>query len=264
MDLVTVRRAGRALHLELSGAATRNALDRDMAEALLGRVREANADSGCDVLVFRSALRSGFSVGPDLEGLRSCVGTPEGQEALGEVVAVLNQIVLAIDRSPKITVAAFHGYAFGGGLNVFLACDYRIAVEGTVFVESFLHMGVTPDLSASWFLPRLIGRARTLELLLTGRLFGAGEARSWGLLHETVPRRSDLGPRLEALAVSFLAADVTRIARTRRLLAAAETSSLEEQLARERLDLLRCFADPGVEARLDEIASRGHLERTGS
>ena len=73
---------------------------------------------------------------------------------------------MEIYQSPKITVAAVHGFAYGGGLNIMLACDYRLTVHNAKFIENFLYMGVTPDLSSSYFLTRLIGITKTTELII--------------------------------------------------------------------------------------------------
>jgi 2-(1,2-epoxy-1,2-dihydrophenyl)acetyl-CoA isomerase len=244
---------GGVRYIELAHVQSRNALDDVMAAELLAAIREANADSSCGIVVFRSTLRNCFSTGPSLEGLIQCVGTPEGSERLDPVIQRLNEVILEIHGSPKVTAAAIHGYAFGGGLNLFLACDYRIAVESTVCIENFLYMGVTPDLGASYFLPRLIGSTRTLELLLSGRTFTAREAAGWGMFTEVVDRRAALAPRIEALGEKLARADLTRIPALKQLLRASESAPLASHLAEERHALVRCCAESTVRERLEAL-----------
>lgn len=96
--------------------------------------------------------------------------------------------VRAIISMDKPVIAALHGDAVGGGFGLAMACDIRIAAEGIRLGAPFTRIGLAGcDMSAGWFLPRLVGLGAATELMYTGRLVGAQEALAMGLLHRVVP-----------------------------------------------------------------------------
>jgi enoyl-CoA hydratase/carnithine racemase len=249
-------------YLELDSPQTRNCLDRQMAADLLQAVRQANEDPACRAIVFLSSSRAFFSSGPELEGLIELSVRPDGAELLDSVVEEFNQIILAIYESPKLTIAGIHGYAYGGGLNIMLACDYRIAEEKTKCIENFHYMGVTPDLSASYFLPRYIGLSRTMELLLTGRMFTAREVADWGLFHEVVGKRSVMLERIEQLCRQILQGEGRNLLRMKELLRSSFYFTLEEHLAKEKRYLTDCFQYPEITDRLKNVGNLSFISGT--
>jgi enoyl-CoA hydratase/carnithine racemase len=93
-----------------------------------------------------------------------------------------------IHRCPKPVIAAVNGPAMGGGFSLALACDVRFASTSASFGARFIKMGVSAcDMGTSYFLPRLVGASRAAELMLTGRIFAAAEAREMGLVLDVVP-----------------------------------------------------------------------------
>ncbi|PWK07431.1 enoyl-CoA hydratase/isomerase family protein [Tumebacillus permanentifrigoris] len=253
MSLVNIRNAGAVRYVELDDQEKKNALDPLMADALLAAMEQVHADPECKIIVFTSTGRNYFSIGPDLEGMIELASREDGVQDLERVAAKLNAFIMAIHTSPKITIAALHGYAFGGGLNVFLACDYRIAEAKTKFIEKFYYMGITPDLSSSYFLPRLIGQTRTKDLLLTGRMFTAREAADWGLFQEVIDKRSEMMARVEALCNQFLTGGTDTIVGMKALL--NRDDGLAEHLELEKTWLCERFRDPSVRERLMNIRS---------
>lgn len=252
-EIVRTRIEGSIFYIELNHPATRNSLDEAMAARLLQAIRAANANKRCTIIVFLSALRSCFSVGPSLAGLTELSLHPEGPALLGNVVDVLNEIVLEIYDSPKLTIAGLHGCAYGGGLNIMLACDYRLAEEKTKLIENFHYMGFTPDLGASYFLPRCIGQSRCMGLLVTGRLFTAGEVADWGLFHEVVEKKSGLLDRIDALCSRFLTGEVRNVERMKELLRSSAGASLEDHLEKEKRYLTDCLRYPEITERLKQV-----------
>ncbi|WP_059048993.1 enoyl-CoA hydratase/isomerase family protein [Paenibacillus senegalimassiliensis] len=252
-EIVRTRIAGSIFYIELNHPATRNSLEKEMATQLLQAIRAASANPKCAIIVFLSTLRSCFSVGPSLAGLTELSLHPQGAALLGDVVDVLNQIVMEIYHSPKLTVAGIHGCAYGGGLNIMLACDYRLAEEKTKLIENFHYMGFTPDLGASYFLPRCIGQSRCMDLLVTGRLFTAREVADWGLFHEVVEKRSGLLERIDALCSRFLTGEVRNVERMKELLHTSADTSLEEHLEKEKRYLTDCLRYPEITQRLKQV-----------
>ncbi len=100
---------------------------------------------------------------------------------------VVNGVILNIHRMPKPVIAAVNGAAVGGGCNLALACDIILASDKARFGEAFINLGLQPDYGGTFFLPRLVGTAKALELMLTGRLFDAQEAEKMGMVNQIVP-----------------------------------------------------------------------------
>lgn len=128
-------------------------------------------------------------------GRRFCAGADQAEmverdpQAWEPIVRRYLDPVRAIVAMDKPVVAALHGDAVGGGLGLALACDFRIAAEGIRLGAPFTPIGLAGcDMSAGWFLPRLVGLGTATELMFTGRLVEAREAREIGLVHRVVPK----------------------------------------------------------------------------
>lgn len=260
MSLVEIRKEGSVFHIELNYPEKKNGLDFSMAEALLAAVTQAERDPACRIMVFSSKGRAYFSAGPDLEGLIECAKSKEGARMLDEIISRLNRLILMINGSAKVTIAAIHGYAYGGGFNIMLPCDFRFAEAKTKFIENFYYMGVTPDLGSSYFLPRLIGWTRTKELLLTGRLFTAREAEEWGLFTEVVEKRAEMMKRVETLCERVLSGDAETLPGMKELFSRSFHTELAEHLDREKTLLIDSLLKPSTVHRLEKIKKRSWLE----
>jgi 2-(1,2-epoxy-1,2-dihydrophenyl)acetyl-CoA isomerase len=129
-------------------------------------------------------------------------------------------------------VAAVHGSAAGAGLGLVGASDLVVAGESTKFVMAYTGVGLTPDGSSSWFVPRLVGLRRALELTLTNRVLSAAEALEWGLITSVVPD-DDVKTEATALAERVAAGPREAQAAAKRLLHTSLEETLETHLARE-------------------------------
>ena len=128
-------------------------------------------------------------------GRRFCAGADQAEmierdsQAWEPIVRRYLDPVRAIVAMDKPVIAALHGDAVGGGLGLALACDFRIAAEGIRLGAPFTPIGLAGcDMSAGWFLPRLVGLGMATDLMFTGRLVEADEAREIGLVHRVVPK----------------------------------------------------------------------------
>ena len=144
-------------------------------------------------------------------------------------------------RLPKPIVAAINGVAAGSGMSLAMACDWRIAADKAAFLQAFVSIGLVPDSGSTWFLPRLIGRQRALDLMRVGpqgrgdqsARMGAGESsRSPERLLEEASR----------LATHYASAATCAIGHIKRNLDYAESHSLEETLAVEAVSQAECGA----------------------
>jgi enoyl-CoA hydratase/carnithine racemase len=163
----------------------RNILSVPMVEALEKYLDECNTDPEIRVVVLRGAGKA-FSAGGNLNAMKERVDTGNAK-AYGEGVGKLGKAAVKIRHLRKPVIASIHGAAAGGGLNLALACDFRVVAQETKLVFSFANIGLIPDLGGPLPLLRSIGVARTTELLMTGRMFSAAEALDWGLINEVVP-----------------------------------------------------------------------------
>src|SRR5438067_3841800 len=143
---------------------------------------EKNVPKG---LVLRSAKPSGFIAGADIGEFRGLTDAAVVEEHLSEAHAVVDRF----DRLGAPTVVAIHGYCLGGGLEIALACDYRIAVEDARLGFPEVMLGLHPGLGGTVRLPRLINPLEAMSMMLTGRNVRDRRAKSIGLVDAVVPER---------------------------------------------------------------------------
>ena len=166
-----------------------NAMTTELVEGLHQALNEVKADGEARVVILTGAGR-GFCSGLDLGGYGEAPDAP-AQGSVQAGFAVQRHIASLIPhlRSlPQPVIAAVNGPATGGGFALVLGSDIRIAASTARFNAAFVRIGLSAcDIGTSWLLPRLIGAARAQELMLTGRLFDAEEARVIGLVTDVVP-----------------------------------------------------------------------------
>lgn len=165
-------------------------------EALISDLRQCfeslNNDRSTRVAIL-TGNGKGFCAGADLKNDTARPGSIPGTDGMGQLgytykfQEYLAQLMLAIHECDKPVIAAVNGVAVGGGLALTLACDIRIASTAAKFGSVFIKTGLSScDVGTSYFLPRLIGASDAAELMLTGRIFDADEARSLRLTSQTV------------------------------------------------------------------------------
>jgi 2-(1,2-epoxy-1,2-dihydrophenyl)acetyl-CoA isomerase len=141
-------------------------------------------------------------------------------------------LALRLRSMPVPVVCAVNGVAAGAGANFALGCDLVVASEKASFIQAFARIGLVPDCGGSWLLPRLVGRARALELALLGDKLGAAQARDWGLIARCVPDEL-LAAEAMGLAQRLAALPIQALARTRALLDEAMALDYDQALRRE-------------------------------
>ena len=150
-------------------------------DAILQKL-ESNPPRG---VVIRSAKRSGFIAGADITQFRGVKDVIQIETLITRGHAVLDRL----DRLPTVTVAVIHGYCLGGGLELALACDYRIAVDDASFGFPEVQLGLHPGLGGTVRLPRLINPTQAMTMMLTGRSERARRARRLGLVDAVTQER---------------------------------------------------------------------------
>jgi 2-(1,2-epoxy-1,2-dihydrophenyl)acetyl-CoA isomerase len=204
-----------------------NAFGGTMREALLAALRAADRDPACRVVVITGAGRA-FCAGGDVEYM-SGLQRDGKVEDFQKLLQAGGDIVTEIAAMAKPVIASVNGVAAGAGCNLALACDYRIASETAKLGETFVRIGLHPDWGGTWFLPRLVGPSRALEILMTGRMVDAAEALAIGMVDRVVPA-AGLGAQTLALASAIAQGPPLAIAGIKRALAAARTNTLRAQV----------------------------------
>jgi 2-(1,2-epoxy-1,2-dihydrophenyl)acetyl-CoA isomerase len=225
MAEVETSRDGGVLTITLNRPEVLNAFNGAMHRAMQDAYKKARVGE-VRVVVVTGAGR-GFCVGQDLTEFRESAG-----DIAHRLRSTYHRTILGLRSLEKPVIAAVNGAAAGAGLSLALACDLRLAADSATFVPAFINIGLVPDSGGSYFAARLLGYARALEWLASGRRLTAAEAHAWGLVSEVV-EADRLAERAAALAAELAALPTRGVALTKRLLDHAQTATLEEQLERE-------------------------------
>ena len=231
-----------------------NAFNEAMHERLMAALMASEADEGCRALLLTGAGR-GFCAGQDLSDRVMEPGqTPDLARTIERFY---NPLVRKLQALRMPVICAVNGVAAGAGTNVALACDIVLAARSARFVQAFARIGLVPDSGGTWFLPRLVGRARARGLALLAEPLTADQAVSWGLIWKAVDD-SELMHEAHALAAHLAMQPTFGLALTKQALDAAETNTLDAQLDLERDLQARAGRTPdyaeGVRAFLEKRA----------
>ena len=220
-----------------------NAGDAAWVRDLNAIVRRLAAEPDVRVVVLRGAGRT-FCTGVDLKALAG------GSFGLDDFVAWEDAMV-AIERMDKLFVAGIHGYCLGGGLQLTLVCDYRLATDDAVLGLPAVKECLIPSL-ALYRLPRLIGAARASELILLGEPITAREAERFGLVNRVVPA-AEFPAALDALVARFLALPQASVSASKRLTARAFDLDLETFRRAMETEFKQCLASDDHRRAMDAI-----------
>jgi 2-(1,2-epoxy-1,2-dihydrophenyl)acetyl-CoA isomerase len=209
-----------------------NALTVKVAEDFKTAVSDA-LKAGARAIVLTGAGRA-FCAGGDLREMQELAGRAGRAEAFfDEPLRILNEAILLIRQTPLPFIAAVNGVASGGGCNLALACDLVVAAESAKFNQAFIKIGLTPDCGGTFILPRLIGWKRAAELMFSGDMVSAQQAKEMGLVNEVVPD-DELMEFVGNMAGRLAAAPTAAIGRIKQMLDASATNDFAAQLDLER------------------------------
>jgi len=182
-----IQREGRVVLARLNRPEKKNAQSEEMLESLCQALRDANADPGVSCFVLTGA-GDAFCSGGDL-GRRANDpngGAPTPLERMDRLHGITHNVARAVEEFEKPLIAAINGAAVGAGMDMALMCDIRFAGRSARLSEGYVRVGLLPGNGGCYFLPRIVGIARALELLWTGDFVSAEEALELGLVSRVV------------------------------------------------------------------------------
>ena len=222
-------RLGAVARITLNRPDAANALDETVARELMQAAIRISEDRSIRAVILTGAGRM-FCAGGDLKAFAR-------QEArlpahLKELAGVLHLAISRFARMEAPVIAAVNGAAGGAGLSLCLFADLVIAAESAKFTLAYTRAGLSPDGGSTFFLPRIVGVRRALELALTNRTLSAAEARDWGIVTRVVPD-AELRTAVDALARELAAGPTLAIGGAKRLFHQSTWESLETQMELE-------------------------------
>lgn len=223
-DTIDFTLIGNVAKIALNRPKVYNSFNREMALALQARLEECKNNPEIRA-VYLTGNGKAFCAGQDL-GEVVGENAPDLTKILNEH---LNPIVRLIRNLDKPVICAVNGVAAGAGANMALACDITFAAERVSFIQAFSKIGLIPDMSGTYNLPRLIGMQRATALMMTGDKLSASEAEKIGMIYKAVPNE-ELENVAFALAEKLSKMPTAALGMTKRALNASLSNSLEEQL----------------------------------
>jgi 2-(1,2-epoxy-1,2-dihydrophenyl)acetyl-CoA isomerase len=228
-ETLTLARADGVATLTLNRPEAFNALNIALGRDLFHAVLEVDDDPSVRAVVITGAGKA-FCAGGDVKGFA------DNLDRIGalikELTTYLHGAVSRLCRADKPVIMAINGVAAGGGMSLALAGDVVLAAESARFTMAYSRIAATPDGSSSYFLPRLIGLRRAMELYFTNRVLSAREAQEWGLVTRVVPD-GELDAAARTLARELAQGPTKAFGGAKRLFHQSTWESLETQMELE-------------------------------
>lgn len=214
-----------------------NALNEQAFNEFIEALSDMDRDSEISVVVITGAGRA-FSAGLDLDEARS--GPRESALQVVPIQGSVAWIPHIMRNMKQPIIASINGPAVGAGFTIALACDIRIASEEAQMSAPFVRVGLIPELGSTYYLPRLIGVAKACELVFTGKMIGAKEAKEIGLVNEVVAK-DELEAATYKMATEIAQAAPIPLQLAKKALYQGLDSDLVTQIQFEQLGQSTCF-----------------------
>lgn len=244
-DTVLLQREGRVAVLTVNRPDKLNALNDQVREDLLACLAEVEADAGLGVVVITGAGEKSFIAGADIAEFA-------GRSPFDQRHAMRSPRIFDVMASfPKPVIAMINGFCLGGGCELAMSCDMRIAADTARFGQPEIKLGLIPGGGGTQRLPRLVGLGNAMRLILTGDMIGAAEAREIGLVDQVVPA-AELRAKTLELAAKIAAFSPLTVRVAKEAIRASEKLAIEDGITYERDLFCLCFStadkQEGVEA----------------
>jgi 2-(1,2-epoxy-1,2-dihydrophenyl)acetyl-CoA isomerase len=224
-----LEKAAQVATITLNRPEALNALDLALGRELFHAALDVDEDPGVRCVVITGAGKA-FCAGGDVKGFAD--NLPRIGVLIKELTTYLHGAVSRLCRSDKPVIMAVNGVAAGGGFSFALSGDLVVAAESARFTMAYSRIAATPDGSSSYFLPRLIGLRRAMELYVSNRVLSAREAFEWGLVTRVVPD-AEFKTAVGALARELAQGPTKAFGAAKRLLHQSTWESLETQMELE-------------------------------
>ncbi|MFQ5890604.1 MAG: enoyl-CoA hydratase/isomerase family protein [Gemmatimonadota bacterium] len=247
--LLVEKLEGRVALLTFNRPEKLNALNGEVRCAFLGALNTLRDDEEVRAVVLTGAGEKAFIAGADIAEFRDATAVQQYR------TMQRGNIYSAVEEFPKPVIAMINGYCLGGGCELALACDIRIASDRARLGQPEVNLGIIPGGGGTQRLPRLIGEGHAMRLILSGEMVGAEEAKAIGLVEEVVPA-AELRERTLALARTIASKGPIALQAAKESVLAAHRMSLDEGLKFERAWFGLLFStrdkDEGVSAFLEK------------
>ena len=250
MALVTTSKSNGIATVKINRPDKLNAMNMDVARELVSVFTQLDTDNDVKVIILTGEGEKAFSAGADIEYM-SKISADESVE-----YAKLGQLVTnTIELVSKPTIAAVNGFALGGGCEVAMSCDIRIAADTARMGQPEVTIGIPPGWGGTQRLMRIVGIAKAKELVYTGKMIKADEAEKIGLVNQVVPLASLMEETMK-MANQIAAISVSGVKMSKIAINKGRNADLDTGLGIELLAWRNCFTDPDREQRMTAFVNK--------
>ena len=250
MSMITTSKDEGVCIVKINRPTKLNAMNIDVAKEIISTFQQLDKDDSVKVIVLTGEGDKAFSAGADIEYM-SKISADES-----EVYAKLGQEVTAtIENVSKPTIAAVNGFALGGGCEVAMSCDIRIASENARMGQPEVTIGIPPGWGGTQRLMRIVGVAKAKELVYTGKMIKAAEAKEIGLVNNVVPLES-LMDEVMSMAKTIASNATLAVRMSKTAINKGRNADLDTGLGVELLAWRNCFSDPDREKRMTDFVNK--------
>ncbi|MEE8137299.1 MAG: enoyl-CoA hydratase-related protein [Thermoanaerobaculia bacterium] len=247
---------GRVAVITINRPEKLNALNQQVRDEVLAALEEIAGDDGIGTVVITGAGDKSFIAGAD-------IGEFEGRSPFDQRHAMRSpRIFDAMASFPKPVIAMINGFCLGGGCELALSCDLRVASEKARFGQPEINLGLIPGGGGTQRLPRLVGLGHAMRLILTGDMIAAEEAKEIGLVELVVPHE-ELRARTLELAGKIAAKSPLTLRVAKEAVRASHRLAIEEGLLYERDLFCLCFSTEDMEEGVDAFLKKRRAEWKG-
>ncbi len=252
---------GAVAQLTLNRPKAFNALSLTMSKELCDLSIKLGEDPAVRAVVITGSGEAAFCAGGDVPGFAERVDNLPPY--IKEMTTYLHMAISRFAWMRAPVIAAVNGVAAGAGLSLVACTDLAIAVDRATFTSAYTKIGLSPDGSSTYYLPRLIGTRRTAELYLTNRVLNAQEALDWGLINRIVPA-AEFSAEVDKLADNLANGPTEAHGEVKKLLLMTLSDSLESQMERETRGIARLSGSADGKAGIQAFVNKEKPAFTGS
>ena len=250
MSMITTSKDEGVCIVKINRPTKLNAMNIDVAKEIISTFQQLDKDDSVKVIVLTGEGDKAFSAGADIEYM-SKISADES-----EVYAKLGQEVTGtVENVSKPTIAAVNGFALGGGCEVAMSCDIRIASENARMGQPEVTIGIPPGWGGTQRLMRIVGVAKAKELVYTGKMIKADEAKEIGLVNNVVPLES-LMDEVMSMAKTIASNATLAVRMSKTAINKGRNADLDTGLGVELLAWRNCFSDPDREKRMTDFVNK--------